>query len=459
MPFINVPMTNFDCRSAPSSARPPKQSTPQIDYLSKDYLSFRTLILNRLSELMPNWQETHPGDIGIVIAEILAYVADQLSYYQDAVATEAYLGTARQRISMRRHARLLDYTMHEGCNARVWVQFQVSENLTLPQGMRLLTGVTGSTVVKWADTLLTQAQVFETLYETHLSTLLNELYFFGSGSLAVGSTEAQLVWPSDTEVLLKVEDVLLFEEIISPSTGESMDADPSHRQIVRLLSVTSTEAKDSDGNPIHILKIKWQPEDALTFCLCVNTVINNVEKQNVSVARGNLVLADHGHSIKEEPLLPETVSLQEAYRPTLTNHTLTFSVPFVQKAALQQSASASLLQNPRAALPNIVLQQVLKQSNDITTPWYAKADLLDSSRFAQDFVVEVENNLQVRLRFGDGTYGKLPTPSSKFTANYRIGNGTKGNIGAESIAHIVASEIDLSPITQIRNPLPAQGGK
>ena len=44
-----------------------------------------------------------------------------MSYFQDAVATEAYLGTARRRASVRRHARMLDYPMHEGVNARVWV--------------------------------------------------------------------------------------------------------------------------------------------------------------------------------------------------------------------------------------------------------------------------------------------------------------------------------------------------
>ena len=70
---------------------------------------------------MPDWQERHVPDLGITLVELLAYVGDYLSYYQDAVATEAYLDTARQRISVRRHARLVDYRLHEGCNARAWV--------------------------------------------------------------------------------------------------------------------------------------------------------------------------------------------------------------------------------------------------------------------------------------------------------------------------------------------------
>ena len=55
-----------------------------------------------------------PGRPRVALVELLAYAGDQLSYYQDAVATEAYLGTARRRVSVRRHARLVDYPMHDG---------------------------------------------------------------------------------------------------------------------------------------------------------------------------------------------------------------------------------------------------------------------------------------------------------------------------------------------------------
>src|SRR5437763_5022540 len=116
-------------------------SPPEIDYLAKNYPSFRQLMLDHLALQVPGWTERSEADLGIVFVEVLAYVADYLSYYQDAVATEAYLGTARRRPSIKRHVRLLDYVLHEGCNARVWVQVQVSERLTLPQATQLLTHV------------------------------------------------------------------------------------------------------------------------------------------------------------------------------------------------------------------------------------------------------------------------------------------------------------------------------
>ncbi len=68
----------------------------------------------------PAWTETHAADLGVALVEALAYAADHLSYQQDAVSTEAYIGTARSRISLRRHARLVDYQISEGCNARTW---------------------------------------------------------------------------------------------------------------------------------------------------------------------------------------------------------------------------------------------------------------------------------------------------------------------------------------------------
>ena len=122
--------TDLDC--APSDTCPPEHlDEPETNYLAKDYESFRQLILDRLSLIMPDWKERHVPDIGITLVELLAYVGDYLSYYQDAVANEAYLDTARQRISVRRHAKLVDYQMHEGCNARAWVYVTVDDNTPL----------------------------------------------------------------------------------------------------------------------------------------------------------------------------------------------------------------------------------------------------------------------------------------------------------------------------------------
>ncbi|HEY8683149.1 MAG TPA: putative baseplate assembly protein, partial [Rhodanobacter sp.] len=120
----------LDCAEATTCVQAPLPP-PEINYLAKDYASFRQLFLDRIALDMPAWQERHVPDIGIALVETLAYTADYLSYYQDAVATEAYLATARRRISVRRHARLVDYRMHEGCNARALVALASDSDLGL----------------------------------------------------------------------------------------------------------------------------------------------------------------------------------------------------------------------------------------------------------------------------------------------------------------------------------------
>lgn len=112
----------------PAVCPPPVRVKPPIDYLAKDYASFRQLMLDRLAVLIPGWTERHVPDLMLTLVELLAYEGDRLSYLQDAVATEAYLGTSRQRISVRRHARLVDYFLHEGCNSRVWVFLEAAQD-------------------------------------------------------------------------------------------------------------------------------------------------------------------------------------------------------------------------------------------------------------------------------------------------------------------------------------------
>ena len=120
-----------DCQ--PVTCCPPAPvSPPDINYLAKDYNGFLQVMLDRLAVLTPGWTETHAADLGVALTEVLAYAADHLSYQQDAVSTEAYLGTARSRISLRRHARLVDYPISEGCNARTLVSVTVNGALTVP---------------------------------------------------------------------------------------------------------------------------------------------------------------------------------------------------------------------------------------------------------------------------------------------------------------------------------------
>ena len=181
---------------------------PVIDYMAKDFASFRRLMLDRLFAIMPDWKERNPSDLGVAIVELLAYVGDHLSYFQDAVGTEAYLGTARKRVSVKRHARLLDYFIHEGCNARAWVCFELKDkdNLPIPRKTTLLTGDQAlfgnydTTIVHGIDDFNSEltkgAEAFETMHDVILYQTHNEIEFYTWGDceccLPKGSTRATL---------------------------------------------------------------------------------------------------------------------------------------------------------------------------------------------------------------------------------------------------------------------------
>ena len=406
--------TDLDCK--PRCGCPPYRPQPDIDYLAKDYSSFRQLILDRLALIVSDWNETHVPDLGITLVELLAYVADYLSYYQDAVATEAYLGTARQRISVRRHARLVDYFMHEGCNARAWATLQTKTDQTLdPKQVFFVTPYPGSpaqpvlSLKDIADVPTSSYEVFEPLYwngGTNLSIYAahSEILFYTWGNceccLAPGARSATLLdgWeqppqveakPDTTAVPaaaavvhkkmrklrnLKLGDILIFEEVLGPKSGKATDADPKHRQAVRLTKVTpgiDPLYGQPDGTPI--VEIEWATEDALKFALCISSQEPPPDcgcLDNVSVARGNVILVDHGvdggeklgvvptdYTAAQCPKCCEPAEITVSsglFRPVLGGNPLTFSVP-LPKAC---SAAELVRQDPRQALPWISLKSI-----------------------------------------------------------------------------------------------------
>ena len=106
-------------------------------------------------------------------------------------------------------------------------------------------------------------------------------------------------------------------------------------------------------------------------------------------------------------------------------------------------------------LPQITLSSM---TNGAPATWQSHRTLLNSAADARDFVVEVSDDGGAALRFGDDEHGERPQAGTQFSALYRIGHGTAGNVGAESIVHVVASAADLAAIAAVRNPLPAAGG-
>jgi hypothetical protein len=453
--------------------------------------------------------------VGIALVETLSYVADYLSYEQDAVATEAYLGTARRRVSVRRHARLLDYGMHDGCNARVWAQVRVRADLpdqgpgkppALAAGTKLVTRM-GNLPQRiepaaFDFNLATRlgAEVFETmhpvagLYQAH-----NEMRFYSWGDreccLPKGATTATLrgSFPN-----LQKGDVLIFQEVRGPFTGEPEDADPARRHAVRLTGVDANKVDplgnvfdappDPNPPPLPVTAIEWNAADALPFALCISARTDQAHGEqfvdDVSIALGNIVLADHGCTLIEaEPLgaVPRAtlsrvqtasvghcetrnpLTVSPRFRPALKQRPLTQVATVTRTkivAGRQEQETVSFDDTAPAASAfawemRDVLPAIIKCEDSDGNPWKPQHDLLASEEQAREFVVEVEEDGLALIRFGDGINGDRPKEGTSFTALYRVGNGTRGNVGGETIAHIITGEPIIDSVT---NPLPARGG-
>ena len=495
--------SDLDC--APMDAcieTPPPE--PTIQYLAKDYASFRRLIEDRLALIAPHWNEHHVPDLGVALTELLAYTGDYLSYYQDAVATEAYLDTARQRISVRRHARLVDYRLHEGCNARAWVVVETSEDIELPAASVAFLGgidpaaplptVLGPSAM--ADLGALRFEQFEPLLDGSVlnestATLRwrvahNRIRFYDWGRddccLSRGTTSATLIddWQGEGRAFaLQPGDVLILKEVRGARSGIEGDADPARCCAVRLTAVTPIEdplllvaaGAESPARPTPLLQVEWHAADALPFALCLSALGPAPEcarLRDLSLAYGNVVLVDHGDSRGPQPLgivpdgLGDAECLCEAqaseidilpgkFRWSLSDVPLTHREP---APPAERAASLSLDQDPRAALPQLMLHDSGEQ------PWTPVFDLLTSGPDDRHVVAEIDNVGSAHLRFGDGELGMRPSAGLAFDARYRIGNGVAGNLGRGAINRLRLLDRELSGLNlRIDNPMSAMGGR
>ena len=687
----------------------PTGKDPAINYLARDYASLRQVILDRMSQVMPDWRERRAADIGTTIVEIMAFVGDRLSYHQDAVATESYLETARRRISVRRHARLLDYRVHEGCNARAFIHLQCTESkdldpakiyfitapprryqvsqpvlreIDLPEdlfdnvivfeplapptlGPELviddivevprffdlacracvddgaigggdqaentrrevfgnLRGLIddkvrsdiqrcseaehslGESAIKhlvqainrcmleqdlaqrpremesdrvcgraalpkdqrlWNNRKIIDDQFGEAITRSNpdrqirLRPQHNEIRFYTWDEqecwLDRGATSATLIDEAptradsncgdpadpDARVLeLARGDILILEEVKGPRTGEASDADPRHRQAVRLTRVNRVV---DPVNKTNIVEVRWHHDDALKFPLCLSSssaAPRCALVGNVSIARGNVVIVDHGRTIANESIgtvtgtwrqincgsewdQPEWVQEIGAFTPSLREPRLTFAQQVEDDAPASRLADS----HPRQATASLVLDSIpaaaasgqtlpinigelrspdsfyrtlagwrnrpeqrqfayavddlldaelarqlasagsdpsqdppltekLAQQLRSRTTWQVADDLLAQGPSDRRFVVEMENGHRANLRFGNGQHGTRPEIGIHFFATYRVGSGVAGNVGAETIVHLVSRTGEGSEVVRLRNPLAAGGG-
>lgn len=484
--------SDLDC-GAPVECPPEELEEPLIDYMAKDYASFRRLLTDLIPATVPSWTTRSPADLGIALLELLADEGDLLSYRQDAVANELFVETARRRESVRRHTRLIDYPMHDGCNARTFVHLRVTTPGSIPAGTQFLTRISRPLGLGWHGAvpgpeilavlreraLAVADAVFEAVdwseesegpsrWSVHPDANEMIIHTWGDDECCVeaGTTSLTIVGHPP----LQEGQFLLLQETRGVSTLLPQDVDPEKRHVVRLTSVRpSTDrlmtlqngepAPRRRGDPaLPITHLDWGVDDALPFPICVS-VAADMGQARTAVARGNLVLVDHGRTLDEEHVVDDR-SFEHSrlsYRFRLREGPLTFRSPI----ELTSGASGVMRVDPGGARPQIDIEgRISGAAASLPRTWAYRPDLLRSGRFEPHFTVETDHLGTALVRFGDGEFGRAPAAGEVLDLQYRVGQGLVGNVGREAIGHVIVPQVppDWPGIEAVTNPLPALGG-
>lgn len=455
----------FNSNCHPGENYPAAAEEPVNDYLARDFDSFKHLLLNAMRQRVPDWQPSSEADLDQVLIDLLAADADELCDYQDRIMNEAYLGLARKRVSLARHARLMDYHIHQGNQASTVLAVKVLADQLIPAGFGAWPGM------NWQDN---PDSIFISSQEQECFILLNEISLYTWGNvvtaLEVGSTEADIVSPQgitqthadDLVTILRRDDInnLLIEEKLNPETGTVNGRDKTARQLLRLLpGNAAAESRHDPVNDIWYVRIRWQEEDKLLHRYCfVIQCPGQAAKSGISAFHGNLLAISHGR-----PHLT-------VFQPVGTELGPTDNEMFIHRdyAYVETTRWGSLCR-----LPNPLLAYTDTEPGGVTPPvstlevnvsgiggnWQERIDLIHSESEDMHYLVETDEYGYSSVRFGNNVNGRALPDSHQVSCQYQISRGSLGNIGADVLNGFDNSASGYPNVESVWNPMDVTNGR
>jgi hypothetical protein len=499
--------SDLDCETLPPVCPPLTAEVPPIDYLAKDFLSFRQALLDFSALRYPQWQERSEADFGMMFLEALSAAADDLSYTQDRIAAEAALTTATQRRSVVRHARLVDYEPGPNVSAAVMLQFDVAAGITeIKDGISVSAQGPDGTPIPFETGMGLARQPVDPLTGAPQAASSRVSTLWNSGQILP-------YWFDDSERCLKAGATQMYilghgyafqpgQQLLIETAAEST-ADQPLRQIVQLLAAGDaggnwaieecdelfTRAVDPSATkppfltcptsppegmaPTAVTRIVWRGEDELSA---------DRDLTRTTIA-GNIVPATQGKTISSEPFLVTTGTLttpstivRGGPRSTLPDGTpgpastlqlYTLATPPL--AWLPQTTSDGTL----LSVPEVLVVQY--PASGLPTVWSWFRDILDADEFDTAYTLDAARFRPIQrnsdqttqydydgdagdtIRFGCNGFGVTPDNGDYFTTTYRIGLGAAGNVTSGAITRLDGSAA-ISGVIAVTNPLPASGG-
>lgn len=462
--------TTMDCATPTPVCPPPAEEQVPIDYLAKDYGSFRKALSDFSISRYPDWMERSEADLGMVLMEALSAMADELSYYQDGVAAESTIETATQRLSVLRHARLVDYEPAPPTVATTVLQLDVastgSGSWTITTPLRCFAiGADGLQVdfeIEDPDSGLGGTINFDVDARWNRTGLSPYYWDDSQRCLLVGSTVLSLVGHG---LGLYPDQQLLLD---SPAADS---ADPPVRELVVVASASETTDPLYD---VLLTRVLLSAPTVFEHDLFDTAVAGNIVPAVQGARTSETFLIPGGTPVPTPtPPAPVVVRLGANWTPedpTPDYRYCLASAPLAWLATPTQAEDTTI-----PAQPEVVLSE-LTTGGGTGAPWEFERWLLDADGEAKEFTLTPEQYSPVltsngttwfdydgdggtTVRFGDGTFGMVPLPGTVFGLTYRVGGGTVGNVPADTIAYVPGGQPQGSIVSTCTNPFPAAGGQ
>ncbi|WP_299193937.1 baseplate J/gp47 family protein [uncultured Erythrobacter sp.] len=392
-------------------------------YLARDYESFRKLLLARLEEVRPGTNALPVASIEMLMIEAMAYMGDYLAYYQDAVGTEAYVETARQRKSLARHAALLGKTINEGCCARTLVRFQThAEQAQVALGTQLLTALSD----------------FEDLHIDDDPERDEVTYFSTLHTVTVRKEHCTIPLAAQQDGLFTSGNQALLQGSYGHlRSGDFLILHAKRHDWFHPVRLTSCVVSADQT------RIGWAADDLLPI---------GAPSDAQWEAWGNLALAEEGRMEKVGRPLEFS---QETTHPLLRAPMPAFAERFDEGS--DTSAAARLLKpDPLAAEPSIILEEQWCSDGpaDPAATWHGSRKVFDDDGKSRIFVPELIDNAYIALRFARAA--KAQDEGVPLYPSYRVSQGSRGNIAPEALIHMIGANPSIYAAT---NPRAATGGR
>lgn len=485
---------SLNCKAEADAPLAPLQE-PVIDYMAKDYESFRLTMIAAMMERVPEWQASSEADFDQVLLELFSAAADELSDYQDRVMNEAYLATCRKRVSLARHARMMDYHIHQGNQASTWLALEldhmnVATSFDLADGFRVWSGRP-----KEDDASVVFISRDEDGKPPRVHQLLNSmsLYTWSDSipSLAAGSTSADLklfvaFYPDlavpekvpaiDQASALKVQNLirdgfvtqLLIQERLNPTTGVVAGRDPSKRQLLHLLP--GTDGAEALLDPITnewFVRVRWQPEDALqrSYCFTIECDAPVGKVENITLFHGNLVEVFHGR--------PQSIVFKDETQTLIGANEFYYERTERWGTICRLPGSSLAYRNTppggEVAPISTLRVRVADKGGGAPDPWDEVPNLIHSDTSDENgdhFIVETDELRHSLIRFGSiagGENGRELPEEATVLCSYQTGDGLEGNIGADMLTNFDAATLVSTPanvlISKCWNPFDITNGR